>query len=500
MRAGTRARFGRRGFVKGSLAALACARIPHFLRPSDELRVGVVGLNGRGALHVRALRALSGVRVAALCDVDDQVLLRELRKHPRGQRPDAHADVRQLLEREDIDAVTLATPNHWHALQTIWACQAGKDVYVEAPATHAWIEGERVLAAARRHDRIVQSGFHWRASPALRAAVEWLRAGNLGAIEEVRAVCFEARPSIGQVKGNQPIPDSLDYDQWCGPAPLLALRRARLHTDWRWMFATGDGELGDRGAHVLDLARWVLGAEGLPASVLSLGGRFGYEDDGQTPNTQLVLYAYEPVPILLEVRGLPRDSQAAAGDWGANEDNMDDVSGVRAGVVVRCAGGTLRMLGAGLHGDGLHGEDVQRAVACDAEGREIQRWEQAGDPFASWVGALVSRRPGDLSAEIEVGLRSSALVHLGNVSQRIGRRLEERLLFEELQDAPAMSACLERMLAHLEANGLGPEERLPTLGPCLVLDPAGGGLVANERANALLAGHFREPYTLPTVG
>jgi len=475
----------RRSLVRGTLGALASTRLPRLARPSDEWRVAVVGLNGRGAEHVEALRALPGVRIVALCDVDDTVLLHASKKLREGdQRPGLHTDFREVLERRDVDAVTLATPNHWHALQTIWACQAGKDVYVEKPVTHSFGEGERVLAAARKHGRLVQSGLQARASPAIRAALEWLQVGNLGEVGLVRGLVYEPRPSIGKVKGYQKIPETIDYDQWCGPAPLQPLRRAHLHGDWHWSYATGDGELGNQGVHQLDVACWVLGAEALPASVTSLGARLGYEDDGETPNAQLLFYAFEPVPLLFEVRGLPRNTAAQRGDWRAG---MDQFLGVKVGVVVHCAGGTLRITG------------DSGAVACDEAGKEIRRWEERGDPFASWIAACQSRKAEDLCAELEVGVRSSALVHLGNASQRTARALPKKELLTELASSSTLTPACQLLLEHLDANGVDLAKHEVALGPCLVLDPARQCVRDNAAANALLAGSHREPYVLPVV-
>jgi predicted dehydrogenase len=474
----------RRSFLGGGLA-LAGARVPRLARPSDEWRVAVIGLNGRGAEHADALRALPGVRIVALCDVDDAVLLRESRRlRERDQRPGLHTDLDEVLERRDVDAVTLATPNHWHALQTIWACQAGKDVYVETPATHSFGEGERVLAAARKHGRIVHAGLQARTSPAIREALAWLRGGNLGATTLVRGLVYKPRPSIGKVKGLQKIPETIDYDRWCGPAPLLPLRRANLHGDWHWSFATGDGELGNQGVHQLDVARWVLGAVDLPPSVTSLGARLGYDDDGETPNAQLVFYAFEPVPILFEVRGLPRNSAAQKGEWVAG---MDQFLGVKVGVVVHCEAGTLR----------INGESG--AFACDATGREIHRWEQRGDPLATWVAACQSRKPEDLGVELEAGVRSSALVHLGNASQRLARSLPKQELMAELASSSTLTPACQLLLEHLDANGIDLAKQELALGPCLVLDQGRQCVRDDAAANALLAGSHREPYVLPEV-
>jgi predicted dehydrogenase len=475
----------RRSVLRGSLAALGSARLPRLARPSDAWRVAVVGLNGRGAEHVEALRARADVRVVALCDVDDTVLLRESRKlRERDQRPGLHTDFREVLGRRDVDGVVLATPNHWHALQTIWACQAGKDVYVETPVTHAFGEGERVLAAAAKHGRIVQAGFAARASPALGAAIEWLRAGHLGELELVRGLVYEPRPSIGKLGKNQRIPESVDYDQWCGPAPLRPLRRTSLHHDWRWSWATGDGELGNQGVHQLDVARWVLGAEELPASVTSLGARLGYDDDGETPNAQCLFYAFVPVPFLFEVRGLPRNVAAQQGDWLAG---MDQFLGVRVGVVVHCTGGTLR-----LAGDAL-------ALACDDAGKEVRRWQERGDPLAGWIAACASRRAEDLRSGLEQGVRSSALAHIGNASQRLARARARRELLAELESSSTLTPACQLLYEHLDANGVDLAKHELALGPCLVLDPARQCVQDDAGANELLAGSHRAPYVLPEI-
>lgn len=473
---------GRRGFLGGSLAAVAGAPL---VRPGEAIRLGVVGLNGRGAELLDALRTRAEARIVALCDVDDQVLTREARRlrERNAPRPSLHTDYRTLLERADVDAVVLATPNHWHALQAIWACQAGKDVYLEAPATHVFAEAQPLVAAARRYGRRVHCALPARSSPALLEALAWQQAGNLGALELARVLCHEPLPPIGKVSGNQKLPESVDYDLWCGPAPLRPLRRARLHHDWRWTWATGDGALGT-GVHGLDVARWALGLDEWPASVTSLGLRAGEPDDGETPNTQLLFYAWDPAPILVEVRGLPRDRAAQAGDWAAA---MDEFLGLRTGVVLHCAGGTLR-----IDGDA-------RAVACDPEGREIRRWEGAGDPLAAWIEALQGRREEDPAAGIEAAARSSALVQMGNASQRLARATGKDELVEAVKSSSLLSEASARLLVHLEANAIDLAATPVALGPCLVLDRAQGCFQDPPAANELLAGSFREPFVLPQV-
>jgi predicted dehydrogenase len=475
-----RPRTDRRAFLAGSLA-LGFARSAQ----AEELPVAVVGLGERGRAHLQALRRVPGVRVVALCDADEAALTRVAREGEAGGRPALYGDFRHLFAREDVAAVVLATPDHWHALMTIQACLAGTDVFVESPATHSFLEGERVLHFARSTGRIVQCGFQARSSPGLRAALAFLRAGELGVPRFLHGVCFHPRASIGRVRGNQRIPETVDYDLWCGPAPLAPLRRERLHGDWRWAWATGNGELGARGAHVLDLARAALGSDALPLSITSVGGRYALADDGETPNTQFVYYEFEPAPLLVELRGLPRDAQARLGGWAAG---MDQLEGLSEGVLVECEGGSLRLSCAGS------------AAAFDRSGRELRRWDGGGDVLGNWLEALRTRRVEELDCELETGLRSSALVQLGQASLRVGATRTSSEVQAELEPSHRLSEAFGRMRLHLVANGLVLDELRFTLGPCLVPDPSANCFRDHERANALLAGKHREPYVLPLPG
>ncbi len=476
----------RRRFVQGSAAVVAAfprsARVPRLARPSDVVRVAVVGLNGRGANHVDAFRALEGVQVMALCDVDELVLAREVKKfRERGASVGTHSDLRQVLERDDIDAVSIATPNHWHALQAIWACQAGKDVYLEKPISHEIVEGRMVVEAARKYGRIVQSGTQSRSSFAIAEAIAWLRTGNLGTLRLARGLCYKPRPSIGKTERAQKIPDSIDYDLWTGPAPLVPLERQRLHYDWHWFWDTGNGDIGNQGVHQMDLCRWALGQAELPPSVISVGARVGYDDDGETPNTQMVYFAYDPVPLLFEVRGLPRDRASREGEWGPAMDSFLDV---RIGVILHAEGGTLRI------------PSYTGAIAYDEEGQEIRRFEGAHDHFANFIAAVRSRKREDLAAEVEEGHLSSALCHLANISHRMGGALEREAIRAGLKDSAVLTGTYDRLCAHLEANEVDLEKTL-VLGPCLELDRPGERFKGGGRANELLTRSYREPYVLP---
>src|SRR5205807_7292226 len=227
------------------------------------------------------------------------------REDEKGTPVQTYTDVRKLLENKDIDVISTATPNHWHSLITIWSCQAGKDVYVEKPVSHNVFEGRQCVEAARKYNRIVQAGSQGRSNGAQREAFAWIKEGHLGKIKIARGLCYKRRPSIGKVDGPQPIPSQIDYDLWCGPALKLPLTRKKLHYDWHWVWNTGCGDLGNQGIHEMDVARWFLGAMELSPRVFSVGGRLGYVDDGETPNTMVIYHDYPTAPLIFEVRGLP---------------------------------------------------------------------------------------------------------------------------------------------------------------------------------------------------
>lgn len=239
--------------------------------------------------NINAYLKIPGVRVVALCDADRDILARGVMEFKtRNEKVDAYVDIRELLEDKNIDAVSTATPNHWHSLVTVWSCQAGKDVCVEKPVSHNIFEGRKMVEAARKYKRIVQADLDRRSDEGLVEAVRYIQQGQLGNIVVVRGFCYKRRKSMGKVSGPQKVPGSVDYNLWCGPAPMGPLMRKNLHYDWHWVWATGCGEIGNNGPHQLDVCRWVLGQTKLPKRVMSIGGRFGYDDDGETPNTKKV--------------------------------------------------------------------------------------------------------------------------------------------------------------------------------------------------------------------
>jgi len=480
----------RRRLLEGSAATFVFMNLPAFGRPrarrrspNEEIRCAVIGLRGRGRSHVDALRAMPDVKVVALCDADREVLASaEQGFVERGEKVDTYVDLRKVIERDDVDVIATATPNHWHALIAVWACQAGKDVYLEKPVSHDIWEGRQIVKAARKHGRIVQTGTQSRSSFGIREGIEWMQAGNLGAIEVVRGFCYKPRQSIGKVDGPTKVPEGVDYDLWTGPAPMKPLMRRNLHYDWHWVFDTGNGDLGNQGIHQMDLCRWALGAGELARGVLSIGGRFGYDDDGDTPNTQIVLFDYEKAPLVFEVRGLPRDLAAQQENWGGSMDRYRDVS---IGVVVECAEGSLVL------------PDYHQAQAYDSKGQEVRAWEGADDHFADFIAAVRSRKPEDLSADILEGHLSSALCHMGNVSYRRGQLADPDEIHRRISDAEVPSESFERFCRHLEANGVDLAKTRARVGPWLAFDPAQEVFNGDEAADAMRKGTYREPFVVP---
>lgn len=431
--------------------------------------------------HIKLFEKIPGVRIVALCDADRDVLQHGLRLLEKNRpKVDGYADLRHVLDRKDIDAVVVATPNHWHSLLTVWACQAGKDVYVEKPVSHNVWEGRKAVEAARKYNCIVQTGTQSRTDPALQQAFAYLQSGQLGKMRLVRGFCYKRRPSIGQASGAQRVPANVNYDLWCGPAPLMPLMRKNLHYDWHWVWPTGNGDIGNQGVHEVDMCRWVLGQNALPPRVMSYGGRYGYVDDGETPNTQIVFYDYKPVPMIFEVRGLP----LAKGEEG---ETMDSYKRIRIGLLVECEHGFF----AGGSGGG---------VIIDNDGKRVKDWSGPGgrDHQENFIKAVRSRKVSGLNADIQEGHISSALCHVGNISQRLGQRSSPDEVRERAQGNKDAEDALDRCLSHMKANEVDLAKEGVAQGPWLSVDAAAERFVGDwsETANLLLKRDYREPFVI----
>jgi len=481
-------KFTRRDFMKTTMAAGAAMVLAgpnsRVLGANDDLRIAVVGVGGQGSGHIGYFNEKKGVRVVALCDADKARVEGRAADFEKKyeQKVKTYIDVRELLEDKSIDAITSATPNFWHSLVTVWACQAGKDVYIEKPVSHNIWEGRKAVEAARKYDRIVQTGTQRRSSEAYKEAYKYINGGNIGAIKWVRGFCYKPRFSgNGIVNGtNGPIspPASVDYNLWCGPADMEPLRRTELHYLWHWVWNTGNGDLGNQGIHEMDLSRWALGDPKLAPRVISFGGRFKVNDAGETANTQVVFLDYKPAPLIFEVRGLPRKK----GDSG-----MDNFRGTQIGVVVQCENGYYA---AGEGGGWIYDNDGKKVKQLTGSG---------GEHHQNFIDAVRSRKVSDLAADIEKGHLSSALCHMGNTSYRLGKKMPVDEVKKAVGDNAEMMDSLERMLAHLAANEVDLNAEPLTLGPMLTMDPEKEQYVGeySEWANMYLKRNYREPFVVP---
>jgi predicted dehydrogenase len=490
-------KLSRRDFMKGTMAVGAglvlAGPASRVLGANDEIRIATIGTGSQGSYHTRIFSEIPGVRYVAICDVDKAHAEGRVKFFAdKGLKVDVYDDVRRLLDRKDIDAITSATPNHWHALVTVWACQAGKDVYIEKPASHEIWEGRKMVEAARKYNRIVQIGTQKRSSEAHPAAFEWIREGHIGKIKWVRGFCYKPRgPATvgggysGVVEGTNgpiPAPAGLDYNLWCGPADMMPLHRKQLHYVWHWMWNTGNGDIGNQGPHEMDIARWALGDPGLPRHAFCIGGRFGMgeiNDIGETANTQIAYFDYKPAPLIFEVRGLPRKKGDRA---------MDHYRGTRVGNCVQCEGGYFPC-------------DDGGGWVFDNDGKKIKQFSGRGGTghHENWINTVRSRKVSDLNGDIEVGHLSASLCHMANTSYRIGKKTTPGEIKQAIGDNDEMMDSFDRMLEHLAANEVDLEKEPITIGPILTMDARTERYVGenSDLANMFIKRNYREPFVVP---
>jgi len=375
---------------------------------NDTVGIGVIGLGGRGRDHLRYYSKLPNARVVAICDVNQAQTERaaQIVEKQQGHKPQVHQDLRKLFADKDVDAVSIATPNHWHALATIWACQAGKDVYCEKPACYNLFEGRAMEAAARKSQRMVQIGMQGRTIAHKQRAMDLLTGGAIGQVYMARGICFKRRPSIGRTPA-EPVPPGLDWDLFLGPAPMREYTKNRYLYNWHWFWDTGNGDIGNQGIHEMDLARRGLGRD-LPKGVVSTGGKYVYEDDQETPNTQIATFDYGDAEIVFEVRGLNTGGEPGIPASGPNF----------IGVTFF---GSKGFMAVDEHGFQIFLGDKREP------GESMKHAETEIDDtiphMANFLKAVKSRNPADLSADVSVGVTSAALVHMANMSYRLGRKL-----------------------------------------------------------------------------
>lgn len=465
----------RRSFLKTSAVGAAMCGLSPFAwsqvaGANDDIRVAVVGINGRGGGHIEELGKVKGARIVALCDVDQNVL----EKRSKGlQGVEKYQDIRKLLENKDIDAISIATTNHWHSLATIWACQAGKDVYVEKPCSHNVFEGRKCVEAARKYNRIVQHGTQKRASGAGKLAAI-VKSGKYGKLLVSKGYCCKPRWNIGFKPIEEP-PTTLDFDIWLGPAPKQPFHRNLVHYNWHWFWDFGNGDIGNQGVHEMDVARWAMGAM-LPKSVISLGGRYvdtpDFKDQGEAPNQLISVFDFGGTLLLFETRGLVANKKVP--DFPnkvANELYFEE------GVVK-----DNKFFPKGK----TQGEPL---VSVDFEA-------PSGGMFGNFIECIRSRKREKLAADILEGHLSSAIGHLGNISYRLAKERP----FEkpsDFSDNSVVGDSIMTLLANTKAIGVDPEKATLWVGPKLQFDREKEKFVNNPEADKLLTRNYRPPFVVP---
>ncbi len=413
----------RRDFIKSSAGAAATGTLGFNVTnlagaPSDTVRVAVIGLRGQGGSHTSNYLKMPNVEIAALCDIDDAQFAKHLSQIEKAgkPKPQIFKDIRKVLEDKNIDAVSIATPNHWHSLMGIWALQAGKDVYLEKPLSQSYWEGKQVVAAAKKYGKIIQHGTNSRSGAAIRDLMQKMcKEDMLGDVYYSRALCYKWRDTIGK-KPDSPVPAGVDYDMWLGPAPKRPFNENRFHYNWHWNWDYGNGDIGNQGIHEIDISRWGLGVT-LPTKVTAIGGHFMFDDDQNTPNTMIASYEFDKagkkVIMVTEVR-----------HWiSNNEAGISDAPELKMGAGGGRGGNTIGNIFYGSKGYAAI-EGYTKYNTFMGKNQEPGPSKTAGgNNWQNFIDVVRSRKKEDLNAPIEEGHYSCALMHLANISYRLGRTI-----------------------------------------------------------------------------
>jgi len=477
-------RLTRRRFLESSLAAAATITVAgtkssgKVLGANDTVRIGIAGLNGRGGEHVGQFLGKKNVEIACLIDPDTRTYKGRLKTiaDKNGGAPVCVQDVRKALEDKTLDAISIATPNHWHALMTIWACEAGKDVYVEKPCSHNVHEGRIAVDSARKYKRIVQHGTQSRASSGFAQMAAIAKSGKYGKLLVSRGLCYKDGGAGGNTRGNigfkdiKNPPAELDFDIWTGPAQTTPFHENLVHYRWHWFWDFGNGDIGNQGVHEMDKARWFIPGAMWPKSVITFGGRFTGKDQAETPNTEVTVMDYDGTLLIFEVRG-----QKSEGYYGQGVGN---VLHFEEGIV---AGSQFYPKG-GKKGEALAKVEPEK--------------KPAGDHFGNFIDCVKSRKSDDLNAEIAVGHVSAGLCHLANISYRLGKDEAFSAKTGAVKGNDFATETLARTEEYLKGNGVKLEEQVLRVGRKLEFDGATEKFKNDADANALLTRKYRAPYTV----
>jgi predicted dehydrogenase len=482
------ARLTRRKFIQQSAAASTAFGLftiagtkasGRVLGANETIRVGVAGVRGRGQAHIEAFaKELKDqkTQVTYLIDPDTRVL------GPRsstvtqygGNTPKAVKDIREALDDPNLDVVTVATCNHWHSLITVWACQAGKDVYVEKPISHNVFEGRQCVEAAKKYCRVVQHGTQQRSSLSRAKEIAAVQSGKYGKLLVSKGYCCKPRWSIGTKPIEAP-PAELDFNLWLGPAPEQPYHGNLVPYNWHWFWDTGNGDIGNQGVHELDVARWAIKDATLPRSVWSLGGRFGFEDQGQTPNMQMAVFDYGDALLLFEVRGLVGNKDRGNVPNNVSNEYYTTEGLIREGKFYK------------------YGSDRGEKLA------DFDAHVTPGGAFGSFLTAVRSRKPEDNNANAEVAHHSAALCHLANISYRLGEKASFDKAAGAIGDNKEVVSSFNALRDNLKAVGVNLEQTEYQVGRKLAFDAQTEKFTGEgaEQANPLLTRNYRAPFVVP---
>jgi predicted dehydrogenase len=507
----------RRHFLKTTLGAVGLAAMPAWAAPigaNGTVRVAVIGFNGRGKNHIESLEKIPGVRIVALCDVDNNVLTKGIENQAKKNNTvTAYTDYRKLCEDPEVDAVTIATPNHTHTLIAMTAMQHGKHVYVEKPVCHNLYEGRKLVEAEKvvaAKGQIVVHGMQRRSSLGWQSAVDWVKEGHIGKITLSRGINFKARISTGKLAAPVDAKDGrvegtfhdlrdvkddpagksqkvdVDYKLWAGPRGVAPINRVQFHYDWHWDWSFGNGDIGNQGPHQLDVGRWALGnPDLLPKRVMSFGGRWGYDDDGETANNQLAFFGYEPAPMLFDNRGLPLKDM----NW--KMEPVYKVNGLtaaaRVGNVIHCEGGY-----------------VIESKAYDNKGEMIKKFDDLGEGRDHMVNFINSVREGKLvspNMHISHGYHAAALSQLANISYRLGKAASVDEVKERIKNDAAGLETFEHFVQNITDNQIDLNVDKISAGPWLEFDPVSEKFTGEfaEEANKLATDTYVDEFKLPEI-
>ncbi len=478
----TRRQMLRNGVAGAAGVGFAAAVSPALgaLGANERMRVAVAGISGRGGSHVNAFSEAGECELVYVVDPDTRVFsqrIQQAQEKSKGRsKPTGVQDIRKVLDDKSIDVISIATPNHWHALMTIWACQAGKDVYVEKPMSHNIHEGRVAVQAARKYNRIVQHGTQSRSDKKWARTAALVRSGKLGKLKISRAICYKSgdgRSTRGNI-GFAPIeapPAELDFGLWCGPAKHLQYHTNLVHYRWHNFLATGNGDLGNQGVHQMDIARWCIPGATLPKSVMSFGGRLGFFDQADAASTEMSFMDFGDTQLIFETRGLPSPKYL----------------NTQIGNVLHFDTGTL-----------INDEFFPNGSDKAEKLPEVEFTRgPGGDHFDNFIAAVRSRKNSDLNAEILEGHYSAALCHLANMSIRLGAKVPFNPPLPAISENKDVQDVYTRTVEYLKTNGVDTDKSGYVLGRKLMVDVQAEKILDDTEANALLTRDYREGFEVP---